>query len=234
MGKRILNLSLIFIFLQQVGCEDQIPKMSRADSTSIRYVALGDSYTICEGANEAESWPVNLSAHCISNQISVSLIANPSRTGWTSQQLIEMELPVFDRSDADVVTLLIGVNDWVQGVTAAMFHENLNFILDYLQSKLIKKGNILLITIPDFGVTANGKLYSGGRDISKGITEFNEVIKTEAAKRNLPIVDIFELSKNMGFDESLVAADGLHPSAKEYAAWEKIIFPVFFKMINVK
>ena len=60
------------------------------------------------------------------------------------------------------------------------------------------------------------------------------MIKTEAAKRNLPIVDIFELSKNMGVDESLVAADGLHPSAKEYAAWEKIIFPVFFKMINVK
>jgi hypothetical protein len=71
--EKILNLSLIFIFLQQVGCEGQIPKMSRADSTSIRYVALGDSYTICEGANEAESWSVNLSAHCIYTKIPVFL-----------------------------------------------------------------------------------------------------------------------------------------------------------------
>ncbi len=47
--------------------------MSRADSTSIRYVALGDSYTICEGANEAESWSVNLSAHCIYTKIPVFL-----------------------------------------------------------------------------------------------------------------------------------------------------------------
>ncbi|MBA3971440.1 MAG: SGNH/GDSL hydrolase family protein, partial [Bacteroidetes bacterium] len=28
--------------------------------TSVRYVALGDSYTICTGAAESQSWPVLL------------------------------------------------------------------------------------------------------------------------------------------------------------------------------
>jgi lysophospholipase L1-like esterase len=36
----------------------------------------------------------------------------------------------------------------------------------------------------------------------------------------------------MGNDRSLVAVDGLHPSAKEYAEWEKIIFPVVFELLT--
>jgi lysophospholipase L1-like esterase len=32
-------------------------------------------------------------------------------------------------------------------------------------------------------------------------------------------------------DPSLVAADGLHPSGKEYAEWEKNILPVATEML---
>ena len=45
------------------------------------------------------------------------------------------------------------------------------------------------------------------------------------------MVDVFRLSNEMGKDSSLVAADGLHPSAKEYAEWEKIIFPVALELL---
>ena len=231
--KSIIKISSALIFLFSASCANsQTPPMKNSDSTALRYVALGDSYTICQGATEIESWPVNLTKDLAGKNISVDLIANPSRTGWTTQNLIDRELSVFDNSNADAVTLLIGVNDWVQGVDAKTFENNLNFILDHLQSKLKKKENILLITIPDFGVTPTGKIYSGGRDISKGISEFNDIIKAAAVKRNLPVVDIFELSKQMGKDETLIADDGLHPSAKEYAEWEKIILPAFEKMIS--
>lgn len=205
---------------------------NKTDSTTVRYVALGDSYTICEGASEKESWPLLLAADLTAKNIPVSLIANPSRTGWTTQDLFDRELPVFDRSNADAVTILIGVNDWVQGVDVATFTKNLKFILDHVQGKLKDKQNILLITIPDFGVTPTGKNYSGGRNIAAGISEFNEVIKAEAKARMLPLVDIFETTKQMGTDHSLVAPDGLHPSAKEYAIWEKMILPEFEKMIK--
>jgi acyl-CoA thioesterase I len=119
----------------------------------------------------------------------------------------------------------------VQGVSENDFRKNLIYILEHLQSKLSDKNKILLITIPDFGVTPTGKYYSGGRNISKGIESFNAIIKEEASKRNLPVVDIYPISKKMGTDSTLVAADGLHPSAKEYAEWEKLILPEFKKLI---
>lgn len=233
-----MNLSFpliltVFFFSNCNGYETgNIQQRTTNKDSSIRYVALGDSYTICTGASEKESWPVNLAADLTAKKIPVTLIANPSHNGWTSQDLIDNELPVFDNSKADVVTVLIGVNDWVQGVDVATFRKNLKFILDHLQEKLNDKQNILLITIPDFGVTPTGKNYSGGRDISGGISEFNDVIKEEAKNRNLPLVDIFETTKKMGIDPSLIAPDGLHPSAKEYSIWEKLILPEFEKMIQ--
>ena len=200
--------------------------------TSIRYVALGDSYTICTGATEAQSWPVLLAKQFKDKNVNIELIANPSHNGWTTQNLIDQELPIFDKSKATFVTILIGVNDWVQGVDANTFKQNLIKILDHVQAGLPNKSKVILITIPDFGVTTTGSRYSGGRDISKGISEFNAIIVEEAKKRNLKTVDIFETSKAMGKDNTLVAADGLHPSAKEYAIWEKLIFPVVYNVLK--
>lgn len=201
------------------------------DKKNIRYVALGDSYTIGTGANENEAWPVLLTQDLKKKNIDVELIANPSRNGFSTENLIERELPVFDTSKADFVTLLIGVNDWVRGVDKNTFAKNLVSILDHVQKKLPAKKNIILITIPDFGVTPQGEIYSKGRDISKGIAEFNDVIKAEAKKRGLLCVDIYGVSKKMKDDLTLVASDGLHPSAKEYAAWEKLIFPAAHKLL---
>lgn len=197
-----------------------------------RYVALGDSYTICTGATEAQSWPVLLTKQLNNNKMNVELIANPSHNGWTTQNVIDIELPILDKSKATFVTLLIGVNDWVQGVDAKTFQKNLVKIIDHVQSQLPDKNKLVLITIPDFGVTTTGARYSGGRDISKGISEFNAIILEEAKKRNLKTVDLFETSKEMGKDNTLVAADGLHPSAKEYAIWETLIYPVVFQLLK--
>jgi len=159
----------------------------------------------------------------------MELSANPSVTGYTTQNLIEKELPVFDTIKPHFCTLLIGVNDWVQGVDSGTFHKNLNYIIDHV---LTAKSKLLLITIPDFGVTPTGKHYSNGRDISQGITEFNYIIKSEAQKRNLPVVDIFPETQKMKDNPDLIAHDGLHPSAKEYALWEKLIFPVAYKLLK--
>jgi len=197
----------------------------------IKYVALGDSYTIGEGAKPGEAFPDLLTKHLKESGVDVVLSANPSVTGWTTEDLIERELPVFDRIKPDFVTLLIGVNDWVQGIDSSTFHKNLTFIIDHVQSGLPDKSKLLLITIPDFGVTPTGKMYGRGRDISKGITEFNNIIKREARQRNLTVVDIFPETQKMKDNTELTAHDGLHPSAKEYALWEKLIYPEAYKLL---
>lgn len=200
--------------------------MNQNTDSKIRFVALGDSYTICEGAQWEESWPFLLTQHLNDSKIPVELIANPSVTGWTSQDLIDKELPIYDESNPDFATLLIGVNDWVQKVSEEQFQKNLTFILDRMQAKLKVKTNLILISIPDFGVTPKGAQYSGGRDIAAGIAEFNSILHQEAIKRNLSWVDIYPTTQLMKNNPNLISSDELHPSAAEYELWVRLIFPV--------
>lgn len=199
---------------------------------TIRFVALGDSYTIGTGAEKEQSWPVLLTKQLKENKINIELIANPSLNGRTTYAVINDELPVLDKSKPTFVTLLIGVNDWVIGVDAFTFQKNLIFIIDHIQSQLPDKSKLILITLPDFSVTPSGKNYSHGRDISKGIIEFNKIINSEAKKYKLKTVDLFEISKKMGSNPDWVAPDGLHPSAKGYAVWEACIYEVAYPMLK--
>lgn len=201
------------------------------DKDKIRYVALGDSYTICEGATKEESWPYILTKHLQEKGIDIELVANPSVTGWTTQNLIDKELSVFNAADPTFATLLIGVNDWVQKVDKEKFHSNLNFIIDKVIEKLPNKKNLVLITIPDFSATPNGAKYGHGRDITEGIREFNTIITAEAKKRSLKVVDIYPTTRQMINKPDHVSADGLHPSAKEYALWETLILPVVVEVL---
>src|SRR6266446_8002356 len=82
----------------------------------IRYAAIGDSYSIGEGASPNESWPAVLTRHLNAQGLHIDLVANPSRTGWTTRDAIDLELPIFLTSEPNFATLLIGVNDWVQGI----------------------------------------------------------------------------------------------------------------------
>jgi lysophospholipase L1-like esterase len=207
----------------------------KPDKKALRYIALGDSYTICTGTTStAEQWPNILADHLTKAGIPVEAVSNPSRNGFSTQNLIDHELPLLKTGNYDFATLLIGVNDWVRAVDAKTYHKNLIYIIDEVQKALPDKSKLILITIPDFGVTPQGALYGGGRDISKGIAEFNDIMKAEAKKRGLTCVDIFRLSKGMFNHKELVAADELHPSAKEYALWEALIFPEVKKLVSGK
>jgi len=219
-------LPLFAIFVATVSTAEKI------DKEKIRYVAIGDSYSIGEGALPDESWPALLTRHLNEKGLHVELVANPSRTGWTTQQAIDRELPILVESKPDFATLQIGVNDWVQGVDAETFRKNFVYLVDRMLALLRGKNRLLIVTIPDFGVTPNGPKYARGRNISEGLTRFNQIIIEEATKRGVHAVDVFPISKQMGDDPSLVAADGLHPSAKEYADWEKIVFPAAFKLLR--
>ena len=198
----------------------------------IRYAVIGDSYSCGEGAKPSESWPALLTAHLKQQGLNIDLVSNPSVTGWTTKDAIDKELPKFVNSNPNFATLLVGVNDWVQGVDEVSFRNRLSYLLDSMLAVLPNKKRLLLVTIPDFGVTPTGHKYSRGRNIHEGIMQFNKIVIEEAHKRGLQVVDIFPLSKKMGEDKSLVAKDGLHPSAKTYAEWERLIFPSALELLK--
>lgn len=196
-----------------------------------RFLPLGDSYTICEGADISDSWPSLLTKNIQKTYLDFEIIGNPAVSGWTTQDLIYKELPVFDSFKPNFVTLLIGVNDWVQEVPISKFKTNFEYIINHVLYHLNSERKLLLITIPDFSAAPDGEKYSKGRNISKGINEFNEQVFQLANSYKLEVADIFEASQMMRFDSTLVAKDNLHGSAKMYAIWEEIIRNKVLKII---
>jgi lysophospholipase L1-like esterase len=205
-----------------------------AQAEPVRYVAIGDSYTICQGVAQADCWPTVLTRHLAEAGIDIELVANPSKTGWRVGDAIERELPVFENSKPAFATLLIGVNDWVHGSGRNKFTSNLKIIMDRMIKELPQKQRLLIVTVPDFSCAPRGESYGYGRNIAKGISRYNAIIKKEAGARGLLVVDIFPLSQTFCDQPEMFVDDGIHPSAKQYALWEELIFPVALKILRNK
>ena len=112
-----------------------------AQTPRIKYVSVGDSYTIGESIKPENNWPSLLSRHLQWAGINVELMANPSVTGYTTQNAITEELPVVRKIKPDFVTVMLGVNDYVRGMSMDVFVQNLNKILDTLSSKYCPVNN---------------------------------------------------------------------------------------------
>lgn len=222
------NVAILLSGLLLAGC------MQQPQGNSIRYVALGDSYTIGQSVSESERWPNLLTEELNTNGVNIKLVGNPSQTGWTTQHVIDYELPVMVKQKADFVTLLIGVNDYVQGVPVETFENNINIILEQILEQVDTPDRVVVVTIPDFGVTPAAAYFNTPQNISDGISEFNSVIINSAKQHDIPVVDIYKISQGMTKNSGLVLDDGIHPSPAEYILWEQAIYPVVYSAISKK
>lgn len=191
----------------------------------LRYVALGDSYTIGTSVRPEERFPNQLVAALRTTGTALELVANLGVNGYTSADLIRDELPALEGLRPEFVTLLIGVNDVVQGVSTRTYEANAVTILEALGS-LRPPERIVTVAIPDYTVTPAGSDYGDPRQQHDGIVANNRLMARLAADRGIAFVDIFDISLRAMEDRSLVAEDGLHPSGKQYAAWVQRIAPV--------
>jgi lysophospholipase L1-like esterase len=184
----------------------------------LRYVALGDSYTIGTSVGIAERWPDQLVAALRPGPPTLELVGNLAVNGFTTADVIAVELPAVDQLEPDFVTLLIGVNDVVQGVPEATYRRNVGLILDELVAR-VGAGRLLVVTTPDYTVTPAGGDYGDPAAQAAGIRAANAVLTSQAEARDIAVVDVYDLSLLGGTDRSLVARDGLHPSGAQYALW---------------
>lgn len=185
-------------------------------SDTPRYLALGDSYTIGESVDPGERFPVQLARAL--NLGEPQIIA---RTGWTTDELNAAIDAANPQGPFDLVTLLIGVNNQYRGRSADEYRTQFAALLQ--RAVGFAGGDpsrVIVVSIPDWGVTP----FAEGRDRAKIATEidqFNAVNREEAQRAGAKWVDITPISR--GSDAALVAADGLHPSGKQYAEWAKAI-----------
>jgi lysophospholipase L1-like esterase len=188
---------------------------------ALRYVALGDSYTIGTAIDADGRWPNQLAARLPT----LELVANLGVNGFTSRDVIERELPQVERLRPEVLSLLIGVNDVVQRVPEGTFRANVVVILDAMVGR-VGAAHAFVVTTPDYTVTPSGAAFGDPAQQSAGIQANNAILTEAAAARGIAVVDVFDLSLRAASDRTLVADDGLHPSAAQYAMWVERIEPV--------
>jgi lysophospholipase L1-like esterase len=191
----------------------------------VRYVALGDSYTIGTSVTTDERWPNGLVAALGGDAGPLELVANLGVNGYTTADLIRDEMAALEDLRPEFATLLIGVNDVVQGVAPATYEANVVAILDGLLARL-PADRVVAVAIPDYTVTPAGADYGDPRRQHDAIVAANATVARLTAERGIAFVDTFDLSLRAATDPTLVADDGLHPSGAQYALWVERILPV--------
>ncbi|MFT3892556.1 MAG: SGNH/GDSL hydrolase family protein [Anaerolineales bacterium] len=234
----MINRLSLLILLLLVACASIPPTPTPVEATSmppIRYLALGDSYTIGESVRVSERWPEQLAAQMRTSpqfagkDIQVTTIA---RTGWTVDELWKGIQASPPQGTYDLVTLLIGVNDQFRGYPVDGYREDFRFML----GKAIEYAGgdadrVMVLSIPDWGFTP----YAADRDtepISQQIDLFNTVSLDETKSAGAHYVDVTIISR-MGMDDfELITLDRLHPSGKMYGLWVKKVLPVVLNIFN--
>lgn len=198
---------------------------------TLSYLALGDSYTIGQSVLPNEAFPNQFASAFNGFKVNTPTII--ARTGWTTDQLIE----AIDNSDIkantyDMVTLLVGVNDQYQGLSQGnyrvKFQQVLNTAIKFAGGI---REHVFVLSIPDYGVTP----YAHGNDAVIGplIDQFNGINRLISDNAKVNYVEITSISKLAANDLTLLASDGLHPSAKMYTMWvdklKALAGPVFAK-----
>ncbi|MBM3179272.1 MAG: SGNH/GDSL hydrolase family protein [Chloroflexi bacterium] len=225
-----IKLSIVFALLFLISCGGHVTTPAPS-SQSVRFLALGDSYTIGKSVVENERWPNQLAA-MLSNkniQTDVTIIA---RTGWTTSELWQGIQANPPQGKYDLVSLLIGVNNQYRGYDLDTYRDEFRFLLEKtIEYAGGKPEHVILLSIPDWGVTP----FASGRDrdkIANDIDAFNLINLDESKKMGVHYVDVTLASREALKDPGLVAGDGLHPSAKMYAEWAKLVLPIAIRILE--
>lgn len=194
----------------------------------LRYLALGDSYTIGEGVDARERWPAQLVRGLRGDEF---LLGDPhyiARTGWTCEELIAGIHAEQPAPHWDFVTLCAGVNDQYRGHSLADFREHYGRLLDIATGLAAHRNDrVMVLSIPDWGVTRFAAREGRDRErVREEIDRFNETACRLCEARRIAFVDITPASRAGGDDDAILVDDGLHPSGAMYARWVELALPV--------
>ncbi len=197
----------------------------------LKFLALGDSYTIGESVATAERWPVVLAERLKEKGVSIEVPEIIATTGWTTDELKDGIEKAGPEGSYDLVSLLIGVNNQYRGYDTAVYEKEFRELLNIALGFAEKRSRVFVVSIPDYGVTPFGK-EKDPKKISQEIDLYNQINKDLSSKAGVQYFDITGISRQAADDPELVADDGLHPSGKMYRQWVNIILPGVEKMLE--
>ena len=193
-------------------------------TTALRYLALGDSYSMGEGVASTECWPVQLAAQLRRTGLAFAEPTIVATTGWTTDELAHAMDGASLRPPYDLVTLQIGVNNQYRGRSVDGYRQQFTDLLTraiHLADE--RSAHVVVVSIPDWGVTRFAQ--EQGRDsmqIGDELDQFNAAAHDETKRLGAQWVDVTALSRRQ---PRMLVGDGLHPNAAQYALWVQQILP---------
>ena len=213
--------SFYLILIFSCAKKGSYPVQANQTKMPYSYLALGDSYTIGESVPAPDNFPnktIQLLNTAGYNFKSAEIVA---KTGWTTDELQNNITNHSFTPPYGVVTLLIGVNNQYRGRPVDTYKPEFeNLLKQAIQFAGGNADHVIVLSIPDWGVTP----FAAGRDkdqIAREIDAYNNANKTISENYKVHYIDITPWTREAAHDLTLVASDGLHPSAKEYNRWSE-------------
>jgi acyl-CoA thioesterase I len=221
----------------------------------VRYVALGDSFTIGTSVRPEERWPNQLAAALDAERAPErgGIEAVVGRGGGRGDEGRASGGPSSERPRLDLIANLAVNGSTSQDVIAAelpvlerLDPEFVSLLVgtnDVIQgvpperyrANLLRiledvearvgAAHILGVTSPDYTVTRAGANYGDPTLRARQLRDYNAIFTDVLGELEIDLVDIHDISLRAATDRSLVADDELHPSGRQYALWVERILP---------
>ncbi|MFC0262808.1 SGNH/GDSL hydrolase family protein [Fontibacter flavus] len=201
------------------------------------YLALGDSYTIGEGVEEAGRYP-NQTVNLLQGKgIDMNLSQIIAKTGWTTDELEKgIESAGIEGNTYDLVTLLIGVNNQYRGRDVENYKSEFRLLLqDAINFAKGKADHVVVLSIPDWGVTPFATERNTDQEkVAREINIYNQAKKEIAQEMGTHHIDITERYREIGALPEMVVEDKLHPSALVYQEWASLLAKIIEEKMAFK
>jgi lysophospholipase L1-like esterase len=235
--------SLIVLLFVSCGADEEVSpdvvanNQITADQTAddppsgeaVNYLALGDSYTIGQGVEALERWPIQLKGALDKANYNIEVVDIIAQTGWTTKNLLKATENI-NPEDYNLVSLLIGVNNQFQNLPFITFKKEFDLLLNKSIEIAGDTNNVFVVSIPDYGVTSIGA--SNSIAIGQEIDSYNEYMSDQCSEKKVFFINITRISRELADSDGALAPDGLHPSGSQYLEWTNKIFPTVKEILD--
>ena len=236
--KRITILVLIHLVLWSCSNTDNLERNDNEDETEIiditkKILSLGDSYTIGHSVCDTCRFPEQLKSALRNNTDYIIDLKVIAQTGWTTTNLINAVENESLATNYDLVTLLIGVNNQYQSKPFSLYETEFPFLINKATTFAGNdKGNVIVVSIPDYAYTPFGQNSGNPQTTSSEIDMYNTFAENYCNQQNITFVNITDITRQGLDNPLLVASDGLHPSELAYAQFVERLLPFAIEKIE--
>lgn len=198
----------------------------------MKYLALGDSYTIGEQVDYRHNFPSQTVEILHQQGTDIRLEKLIATTGWTTDELATALSEARPDRNYDWVSLLIGVNNQYRGRSAEEYKVQFYSLL--CQAILYAGGRpdrVIVLSIPDWGLTP----FNTERDraqTSADIDAYNRINRAITLDMGCHYLDITASTREHANEQDYLTADKLHYSGKEYRGWAEKLAGIIHRSLN--